>query len=240
MLRVFKYQSPMSVGSWIVFAFGVFALPGCLLLEWQAHSPHVALSFPVLPVLTTILVIGAGLAGIFLATYTGALLGVTAVPAWNAHRMVLPFHFGMAGLGSAAGLLELMGFRSPVMLAIGFFAASAETLVLLWLELRPHGAVDRALHEGKSGWVLRAGEALEGPVALVLRGFGLVPASAITFLLGALVTRFGWLLAGKASAADPESVFASQRGSSRTAEANVPYTLERTRGTRRIQPVRSG
>ena len=228
MLRVFKYQSPMSVGSWIVSAFGAFAVPGLGLIEWQWQTLHGSSSNPTVHVLTSILVIGTGLTGIFLATYTGALIAVTAVPAWNVHRLVLPFHFGMAGLGSAAGLLELAGFRLPALNVIGFFAASAETLVLLWLELRKHGAVDQALHQGKAGWTLRAGEALEGPIALVFRSLGLVYFAAAAFLLGALVTRFGWLWAGAASAADPESVFASQRGQARPARAAMPYVLAST------------
>jgi hypothetical protein len=225
MLRVFKYQSPMSVGSWIVSGFGAFSLPGLALVEWQWQSLHAASYSSAIQVFTYIFVVGSGLIGILLATYTGALLAVTAVPVWNIHRVVLPFHFGMAGLGSAAGLLELVGFQLPALNAVGFFAASAETLVMLWLEWRKHGAADRALHEGKSGWTLRAGEALEGPVALILRSLGWIPGAAIAFLAGALVTRFGWLLAGEASAVDPESVFASQQGPKRAAQASLPYVL---------------
>jgi hypothetical protein len=226
MLRVFKYQSPMSLGSWILSGFGLFSVGGLVLVEWQARTLHGFSSAPAIQGLTSALLIGAGFTGIFLATYTGALVAVTAVPAWNTHRAVLPFHFGMAGLGSAAGALELAGFRLPALNAIGFLVAAAETLVFLWLELRKHGAVDRALHEGKPGWTLRFGEVLEGPLALVLRGLGIVPAAAAVFLLGALVTRFGWLWAGKASAADPESVFASQTGARRPAASAVPYLLQ--------------
>ena len=35
--------------------------------------------------------------------------------------------------------------------------------------------------------------------------------SAISFLLGALVSRFGWIAVGRISGRDPESVFASQK-----------------------------
>jgi len=52
---------------------------------------------------------------------------------------------------------------------------------------------------------------LNGPLALVLRFFGLIPFAAISFLAGALVSRFGWIAVGKVSGADPEAVFASQR-----------------------------
>jgi len=36
--------------------------------------------------------------------------------------------------------------------------------------------------------------------------------AAISFLLGALVSRFGWIAVGKISGRDPEAVFASQSG----------------------------
>jgi len=45
----------------------------------------------------------------------------------------------------------------------------------------------------------------------VLRLFGVVPLAAISFLLGALVSRFGWTEAGNVSGRDPEAVFASQK-----------------------------
>ena len=133
----------------------------------------------------------------------GHVVAVTAVPAWNTHRSVLPFHFGMAGLGSAAAVLEFAGFRFLSLHWIGLVAAAAETLVMLWLELRKHGPVDRALHEGKSGWLLRAGESLEGPLALILRCLGLRLPAAAVFTLGALVTRFGWSTPAAAPPATP-------------------------------------
>jgi len=55
------------------------------------------------------------------------------------------------------------------------------------------------------------GEILNGPLALVLWFFGLVPFAAISFMAGALVSRFGWIAVGKVSGADPESVFAAER-----------------------------
>jgi hypothetical protein len=62
-----------------------------------------------------------------------------------------------------------------------------------------------------SGWLIRIGEVLNGPLAIVLRFFGLVPFAAISFLIGALVSRFGWIWVGKVSGSDPESVFAAER-----------------------------
>jgi hypothetical protein len=79
------------------------------------------------------------------------------------------------------------------------------------LSLDKHGVADRAIHEHGSGWLVRIGEVLNGPLALILRFFGLVPFAAISFLLGALVSRIGWIAVGKVSGSDPESVFAAER-----------------------------
>src|ERR1051326_7427942 len=133
------------------------------------------------------------------------------IQAWFMHRVLLPIHFGTAGLGSAAALLELLCHRIAPLNAIGFFAAAVETLLFIWLTIDRHGAADRALHEHSAGWLIRSGEILSGPLALVLRILGLVPFAAISFLIGALISRFGWLAAGRVSGCDPESVFAAQR-----------------------------
>ena len=139
------------------------------------------------------------------------LIGATAIPAWFLHRTLLPIHFGTAGLGSAAAVLELLGHRIPALNFIGFYAAAVETVLLIWLSLAKHGAADRAIHEHGSGWLIRIGEVLNGPLALVFRFFGFIPWAAISFLVGALVSRIGWIAVGKVSGADPEAVFASQR-----------------------------
>jgi len=114
-------------------------------------------------------------------------------------------------LGSAAALLELLGHRIAALNFLGFYAAAVETALLIWLSVDKHGAADRAIHEHGSGWLIRIGEILNGPLALVLRFFGLVPFAAISFLLGALVSRIGWIAVGKVSGSDPESVFAAER-----------------------------
>jgi hypothetical protein len=221
MLRVFKYQSPMSVGSWILSTFSAFAVPGLAFAEWYVHNPS-----PIVNVLAVIAIIGSALFGILLATYTGALIAATAIPAWNSHRALLPFHFGMAGLGAAVAIPQLVGFREPALAAIFFFAAGAETLVQIYLTFRRHGAVDAALHHGKSGWLMITGETLSGPLPLILAGLGVWPAANIAFLLGASVTRFGWLAAGRASACNPESVLASEQGAQPAAQSKVAYELD--------------
>jgi len=186
MLRVFKHRSAMSMGAWILSAFGACAVPGLITLELHAHQ-------------------------IFPGTLDQFLRLAAGIPAWFLHRTLLPIHFGTAGLGSAAALLELLGHRIPALNFIGFYAASVESALLIWLSIDKHGVADRAIHEHGSGWLIRIGEILTGPLALVLRFLGLVPFAAVSFLIGALVSRIGWIAVGKVSGSDPEAVFAAER-----------------------------
>jgi formate-dependent nitrite reductase membrane component NrfD len=211
MLRVFKHRSTMSMGAWILTAFGTCVVPGLIALELHTHQIFPGALDQLLSFAVGIFIFVAAIFGTLLATYTGVLIGATAIPAWFLHRTLLPIHFGTAGLGSAAAVLELLGHRIPALNFIGFYAAAVETALLVWLSVAKHGAADRAIHEHGAGWLVRIGEVLNGPLALVLRFFGFVPWAAISFLVGALVSRIGWIAVGKVSGADPEAVFASQR-----------------------------
>lgn len=201
MLRVFKWRSPMSVGVWTITGFGGFVTLGVIGAELQEASVAAGLANGLLTVGSW----GGALLGAVVATYTGVLVGATAVPAWNRHHTLLPVHFGVAGLGSAAAFLQLLGIELPALWALGVLAAAVETLVGLSVELARHGASDRALREGPSSWLLRASGLLAGPVALVLYLRGHIGWAALAFLVGALVSRFGWLLAGRASSTDPRA-----------------------------------
>lgn len=211
MLRVFKWRSPMSVGAWLLSVFGGLALFGALVVELVPTLGIADAPTGWAGTLLALLVTLAGVAGAALATYTGVLIGATTIPAWFSHRALLPVHFGVAGLGSAAALLELLGFRIPALWTIGLLAAAAECGVGLATELDRHGAADRALREGRAGWQLRAAALLAGPVSLALRLLGWVPGAGAAFLLGSLLSRYGWLEAGRASGRDPEATFAAQR-----------------------------
>jgi len=210
MLRVFKRQSPMSVGAWILVFFGGFAFPAWFLMLLYQAGVFPPSSYVIL-IIVGLLSAGAAMLGLGLATYTGVLIGATAIPAWHLHRILLPIHFGTAGLGCAGAILELAGFQVRPLWVIGMVAACVETLLWVWLEFDKHGAADRALHEGRSGWLIRAGEFFAGPLPIFFRLTGLVPFAAASFLLGALISRFGWISAGRFCGADPEAVFTSQR-----------------------------
>jgi hypothetical protein len=211
MLRVFKHRSAMSMGAWILSAFGACAVPGLIALELHAHQILPGTLDQLLRLAAGVFIFGSAIFGTLLATYTGVLIGATAIPAWFLHRTLLPIHFGTAGLGSAAAVLELLGYRISALNFLGFYAAGVESVLLIWLSVDKHGIADRAIHEHSSGWLIRIGEILNGPLALILRFFGLVPFAAISFLIGALVSRVGWIAVGKVSGSDPESVFAAER-----------------------------
>jgi hypothetical protein len=207
MLRVFKWRSAMSVGVWTLIVFSAFAGSSFVALEvWPADaSSSFRASVMLVPVA------GTAISGAVLSTYTGVLLGVTAVPAWASHHRLLPVHFGVVALGSAAALLELIGFRTTPLWAIGVAASAVEVAIGGVVELQRRRAEGRALREGVPGWLLRSAGILTGPVSLVLRLAGFAPAAAACFVIGAIFSRYGWLLAGRASALDPEETLSAQR-----------------------------
>lgn len=212
MLRVFKLRSAMSMGVYILTPYGMACIPGALAVEldhWQLLPPG---PWSVLLHLAAIaLTVVTGLSGMLLATYTGVLIGATAVPAWNRHRSLLPLHFGTAGLGSSVSVLHLLGYILRPLTAIFWVTVLVETCLWLWLLFRRHGAADRALHEGVGGNLLMPAELLVGPVSLALITSGFPGTASACFLLGSILSRFGWIQAGKQSAKDPEAAFASQR-----------------------------
>ncbi len=206
MLRVFKWRSAMSMGAWILTAFGACAVPGAVLIEIHFRLMTTAQSHFALGLAGFLFLCGAAFWGSWLATYTGVLLGATAIPVWFTNRWMLPFHFGIAAFGSAAAVLEAAGFDATALRMIGIAAASAETLIGIWIELGWNGAADAALREGRSGWLMRAAAVCAGPASLGLRIAKLDLAALSLFLLGILLNRFGWVRAGHACALQPEAV----------------------------------
>ncbi len=213
MLRVFKFRSAMSLGAWILVAFSgcAFLSVGCFEFLLRGFAS------PVLLPILWLAEASAAATCLLLASYTGVLIGATAIPVWSENRRLLPAHFLTSGLGSAAGIFELAGFLIPATQILGFIASGIETLVELKLLLRKH-SVDAPLHHGRSGRTLLIAGLLEGPTALLLRVFwGSIPTgryvAAACFIVGALLTRYAWIWAGRASAHDPDALFQLQRKS---------------------------
>jgi formate-dependent nitrite reductase membrane component NrfD len=211
MLRVFKWRSAMSMGVWTLSLFG--GLAGSAFVVVAAWSFLVRLGIPPTAArgILLALVAGTALSGVVLATYTGVLLGATAVPVWSAHHKLLPFHFGIVALGSAAAVLELLGFRLAALNAIAVTVTAVETCVGIWLEIVRQGGTAGAIHHGVAGRVLRIAALLTGPVPLVARLFGWVTIAGICFLIGAVSSRYGWIFAGRVSTRDPEEIISTQR-----------------------------
>ena len=139
---------------------------------------------------------------------------MTAIPVWSENRNLVPVVFLAGGLGSAAAVLELLGFLVPVTQFIGIVASAVETLVAIIIELRGR-YVDRPLREGAVGWLNRAASALAGPICLVLRIFsrhtpGVRYLTALCFVAGALMARYAWIAAGRVSSRDPQALFRIQ------------------------------
>jgi Polysulphide reductase, NrfD len=221
MLRVFKWRSAMSMGSWILSGFGGFAFLALVINELI----HYGIQIPFLPLLQWPVEFFSAVTGLLLASYTGVLLGATAIPVWHENRLLLPAHFLTSGLGGSAAILELSGFLLPVTQVIGFMAAGLETVVGIILELR-HGRVSAPLHHGKSGITMRVAGTLEGPIALLIRILWHSHASAryaaaICFLLGSASSRYAWIWAGRTSAHDPSGLFEEQHAAMAAAKSRA-------------------
>lgn len=205
MLRVFKTQSPMSVGAWTLTAFGTFS--------GAAAFAQIAADQFGLPVrvVGNIAEVFSAAAGLPFSNYTGVLIGATAIPVWNEHIHSLPIHFGISGLNSAVGILELMGHENPALNTLGMGAAGIETLEGVNIELSRKPAAD-PLKCGASGFMTRLGGVLSGPVPLALRiaaAFAgsrrskkLRKAAAVSSIAGSMLTRASWVHAGHVSARD--------------------------------------
>lgn len=187
MLRVFKPQSPMSVGAWILASFGVGSMASVILPRRIGNAAAIV----------------SAASGLGMATYTGVLLGATSIPVWARHASTLPIHFAASSSGAAVGLLELRGHFDGAVNAIGIAAAAFETVTAIRIETKDDVESDPLRH-GRSGALTRVGAILSGPVPLLLRLFGARSRktrrlAAASTLAGSLMTRLAWVAAGRAS-----------------------------------------
>jgi hypothetical protein len=195
MLRVFKLQSPMSVGAWTLSLFGTASAAAAIGEGLGLRRIGDAAAFV------------AALSGVVMATYTGVLLGATSIPVWAAHARTLPIHFGASALASATALLELRGHDARALNVLGLAAAISETSMGVEIE-SDRSILSEPLRHGTTGATIRIGGFFSGPLPLALRLLGIRSkrarrAAAASALLGSLITRLGWIEAGKASAKDP-------------------------------------
>src|SRR5215467_8003382 len=219
MLRVLKPRSAMSLGAWTLSAFslaiGLAVICHELILAGHGTEFLVAIDW--------LAEISAAMTGLILASYTSVLLGVTAIPVWSENRKLVPVVFLTGALGSAAAILELLGFRVPATQFIGIGASTVEIVIALTIERR-NRHVDRPLREGAVGWLTRVGALLAGPVSLILRAFWsnnpeFRDSAALCFIGGALIARYAWIAAGRVSSRDPQALFQIQRAGGRATQS---------------------
>ncbi|HMG63452.1 MAG TPA: NrfD/PsrC family molybdoenzyme membrane anchor subunit [Streptosporangiaceae bacterium] len=207
MLRVFKPTSPMSMGSWLLAAYGPAA--------GAAAACAVTGRFPRIGLAATG---AAAVMGPGIATYTAALICDTAVPAWHGAHREMPYLFAGSAAAAAGGLgmLALPPARARPAAQLAVLGAAAELTAEYFLERRL-GSVAEPYHAGRSGVLMKTAKALTacGLGAAVLargrRSRALSVLAGVTLMTASAVTRFGVFEAGLASARDPKYTVGPQR-----------------------------
>jgi formate-dependent nitrite reductase membrane component NrfD len=219
MLRVFKLSSPMSVGSWILSAYGPMAGAAAVadLAELLPPAgPAAAAATTVAAVLGPPATAAAAVLGSAVATYTAVLLCDTAVPAWHAAHREMPYVFAGSAASAAGGfglLAAPLAEQGPAR-RLAVIGSAVELAAKKLLERRLGDQAEPYL-TGRANTVLRVGEVLtvgglagaavsaRSRIGSALSGLALLTASALT--------RYGIFEAGMASARDPKYTVVPQR-----------------------------
>jgi hypothetical protein len=209
MLRMFKITSPMSVGSWILAAFGTATAPAAAHALLGGRLGGVGRGAQV----------GAAVLGLPLSSYTAALLSNTAIPVWHDARFELPFVFA-AGAATSAGAVATMA--APVheagaarRLAVGGAVVEVVLTQAMERRLKSQG-VGAPYHEGPAGLLAKLATVLTslGAALVALRG-GRSRAAAVgggaLLTAGAVAERWAIFRAGFQSARRPQDTIDPQR-----------------------------
>jgi formate-dependent nitrite reductase membrane component NrfD len=205
MLRVAKVTSPMSVGSWLLAAYGPAA--------GLAVVPEVTGRFPRLGAVAGA---AAGALGPAVATYTAVLISDSAIPAWHEGHSHLPFVFAGGAAASAGGLAAMltpMAEAGPAR-RMALVGAALELGAAQLME-QHLGEVGEVYTEGRAGRLTALAKGLAGAGAATLAIGGRRRAGAFVgggmLMVGAFVERMAVFYAGVQSAADPTAVVGPQR-----------------------------
>jgi hypothetical protein len=221
MLRTVKLTSPMSVGTWILSAYGPFAGLAAA-AEVAGLVPEGSTPRRLRGPLRLLRRVGtpAGLVAGFtappVAAYTAVLLSDTATPSWHEAYRELPFVFCGSAAAASGGLAMVTTPVAQTGPARTFALGGA--LVELAMEQRMQrsmGLTAEPLHHGKAGSYMRAAKALTvaGAAGTLLSGRSRTAAvlSGVALLAGSACTRFGVFEAGLESARDPKYTVVPQR-----------------------------
>lgn len=217
MMRTVKLTSPMSVGSWILTAFGGFAGLSVLTEAGRSLPNQRSLLAKTLRVADPPATIGSALFSAPLAAYTAVLLSDTAAPTWHDSYRELPFVFVGSANAAAAGLALVttptdQNGPARKLAAVG---AAVELGAFEQMRRSMDPLVAEPLHEGRAGQLLKLSKVLTAGGAL---GAGLLgrnraaaAVSGLALMAGSALTRFGVFEAGMASAKDPKYTVQPQR-----------------------------
>lgn len=206
MLRVMKPTSPMSMGSWVLAAYGPATGAAAVLDATGLFKP-----------LGRAATVGAAALGPVVATYTAVLITDTAVPAWHEGYREMPLVFVGSATAAASGMAllaapvaETAPMRSAAVLGAGLDVAAAKLME------RRLGMVAEPYRQGKGGGLMRAARILSVAGAAggaLLGGRSRIAAalSGAALLAGSACTRFGVFYAGMQSAEDPKYTVVPQR-----------------------------
>lgn len=217
MLRTLKPTSPMSVGTWILSAYGALATLALTaeVAPWR-RSPRRLVRAATAAARPG--GIGAAALAPAVAAYTAVLLADTATPTWHAAHRELPFLFVGSAAAASAGL-AMIGCPVPETgparrLALGGMAVE---VVADHRMRRSAGIAAEPLEQGRAGALLRAAKllGLAGAAGTLLGGRrrSVAAASGLALVASSVCTRFGIFEAGQASARDPRYTVVPQRAS---------------------------
>ncbi|QGN48765.1 NrfD/PsrC family molybdoenzyme membrane anchor subunit [Micromonospora sp. WMMD558] len=218
MLRVAKPTSPMSVGTWILTAYGPAAGLAAVAeaAPWLPRRGVPGVVRRVLPPVGHAAGLAAAATAPALATYTGVLLADTAVPSWHEAYPELPVIFAGSALASGAGvgLVAAPPHEAGPARRLAVAGAALELYGSHRVETRL-GLLSEPYTTGRPGRLLRAARALTvaGAAGALLGRRSRIAsvASGVALLAGSVATRFGIFYGGVASARDPKYTVVPQR-----------------------------
>lgn len=206
MLRVFKPTSPMSVGSWLLAAYGP-ASGVAALCDLGGRLPRTGRA-------TTA---GAALLGPAVAAYTAVLASDTAVPGWHGGYRELPFVFvgSAATAASGAALVASPLVENGPARSVALAGVAVESVALRRME-SSLGLVSEVYNSGRAGRWMRAARVLSvagaaGAGLLAGRSRGAAGLSGAALLAASACTRLGVFHAGLESSKDPKYTVLPQR-----------------------------
>lgn len=230
MFRVLKFRSPMSLGSWVLLAYGGLATLSAAIQgarDGILVGPSAAIEKLPSRAVGTV----GSVSGFFIGGYTGVLLGATAVPIWAKNARLLGPLFLSSALAASCGAISLVLALLPGRRDGTFerlhraetVAALAEAGIVAAMHLRG-GRIGRPLARGRLATLHLGGSVgagLLGPVALhtlgptlgLPRRFTVIVAGVLSVVSSFLV-KYAVVMAGHQSADDPAATFEFAGGQS--------------------------